>query len=197
MKKQEKRRQNCVFCNKEIIQKYNYFRKYCSKECEYNFNVKKRAEKNKKRYSEKIKPTKKFFQPIQIKCKNCAEIFISKTPTKIFCSKECRKEYYKNEYNKFMIGEYSEYFKNSKFYPFLKLRFEIFKRDNFQCQYCGRTPRKDKCKLVIDHIIPISKKGVTKSFNLITSCEACNYGKKDILLEEKQLNTIIIENETK
>ena len=47
-----------------------------------------------------------------------------------------------------------------------KLRFEIFKRDNFTCRYCGKkTP---EVVLEIDHIIPKSKKGKDDESNLIT-----------------------------
>ena len=38
-----------------------------------------------------------------------------------------------------------------------KLRFEVFKRDGFQCQYCGKTP--PAITLEIDHINPKSKRG--------------------------------------
>jgi hypothetical protein len=61
-----------------------------------------------------------------------------------------------------------------------KLRFEILKRDNFTCQYCGGTPRMGYI-LQIDHIIPLSKGGLTEKENLITSCWVCNSGKSNIL----------------
>ncbi len=56
-------------------------------------------------------------------------------------------------------------------------RFEIFKRDNFTCQYCGSTP--PTVVLVVDHILPVSKGGGDEITNKITSCEACNQGKAD------------------
>ena len=71
--------------------------------------------------------------------------------------------------------------------PSLKLRFKIFNRDNFTCQYCGRTI-KDGIKLEIDHILPVSKDGKTTSKNLITSCFDCNRGKRDFLLNEHYKN---------
>lgn len=58
-----------------------------------------------------------------------------------------------------------------------KLRFEVFKRDSFSCQYCGSTP--PKVILEVDHIIPVSKKGTNDFDNLITSCFDCNRGKSD------------------
>lgn len=62
-----------------------------------------------------------------------------------------------------------------------KLRFDIFKRDNFTCQYCGkRTP---EVILEIDHVIPKSKGGSDEPENLITSCFECNRGKGAGLLE--------------
>lgn len=55
------------------------------------------------------------------------------------------------------------------------IRFEVFKRDSFTCQYCGRqTPQ---TILEIDHIIPKSKGGTDDINNLITSCFDCNRGK--------------------
>lgn len=56
-----------------------------------------------------------------------------------------------------------------------KKRFEIFKRDNFTCQYCGKVS--PQVVLEVDHIIPKSKKGSDKPENLITSCFDCNRGK--------------------
>jgi 5-methylcytosine-specific restriction endonuclease McrA len=60
------------------------------------------------------------------------------------------------------------------------LRFEVFKRDSFTCQYCGRqTPQ---VILEIDHIIPKSKGGTDHINNLVTSCFDCNRGKGNIPL---------------
>jgi len=66
---------------------------------------------------------------------------------------------------------------------YLKLRFKILNRDNFTCQYCGRTPS-DGIKLEVDHILPVSKGGKANPDNLITTCFDCNRGKKDFLLNE-------------
>jgi hypothetical protein len=56
-----------------------------------------------------------------------------------------------------------------------KKRFEIFKRDSFQCQYCGASA--PEVILEIDHIKPVSKGGKNDIVNLITSCFDCNRGK--------------------
>lgn len=55
------------------------------------------------------------------------------------------------------------------------LRFEIFKRDGFACQYCGATP--PKAVLHIDHINPVKLGGDNDPDNLITACQSCNSGK--------------------
>ena len=59
-----------------------------------------------------------------------------------------------------------------------KLRFEVFKRDGFRCQYCGRSPKKDESVVLhLDHIHPKSKGGKETKENLITACLECNIGK--------------------
>jgi len=63
----------------------------------------------------------------------------------------------------------------------LRMRFEVLNRDNFTCQYCGRTPQ-DGIKLVVDHRNPVSNGGETKFDNLITSCFECNAGKSNFIL---------------
>lgn len=60
-------------------------------------------------------------------------------------------------------------------------RFEVFKRDNFTCQYCGNKP--PACILEVDHIVPVSKGGGNEKLNLITACFDCNRGKHDKKLE--------------
>jgi hypothetical protein len=54
-------------------------------------------------------------------------------------------------------------------------RFEVFKRDNFTCQYCGSTP--PKAVLHVDHINPVKLGGGNEPDNLITACDHCNLGK--------------------
>lgn len=64
-----------------------------------------------------------------------------------------------------------------------KLRFEVFKRDSFTCQYCGKSS--PSVILEIDHIHPVSKGGnETDILNLITSCRECNSGKGDRLIAD-------------
>jgi len=55
------------------------------------------------------------------------------------------------------------------------LRFEIFKRDLFTCQYCGATP--PAVVLHLDHIQALADGGADDEHNLITACVACNLGK--------------------
>lgn len=63
-----------------------------------------------------------------------------------------------------------------------KQRFEVFKRDNFTCGYCGQKP--PAVVLEVDHINPRSKGGSDGIGNLITACKDCNRGKSAILLED-------------
>ena len=56
-----------------------------------------------------------------------------------------------------------------------KLRFEIFKRDSFACQYCGK--KAPEVVLQCDHIKPVADGGTNDILNLITSCVDCNFGK--------------------
>lgn len=72
---------------------------------------------------------------------------------------------------------------------FLSLRFKVFLRDNFTCQYCGRTT-KDNIKLQVDHILPRSKGGKDEFDNFTTSCSNCNVGKTDILLELNEIKKL-------
>lgn len=55
------------------------------------------------------------------------------------------------------------------------VRFEVFKRDGFKCQYCGAQP--PDVTLEADHVIPLAEGGPNDMDNLITSCFACNRGK--------------------
>lgn len=56
-----------------------------------------------------------------------------------------------------------------------KTRFEVFKRDKFTCQYCGK--RAPDVVLHCDHIEPVAAGGKGDILNLITACVDCNAGK--------------------
>ena len=62
-----------------------------------------------------------------------------------------------------------------------KIRFEVFKRDKFTCQYCGRSA--PDVVLQVDHIKPMSKGGGDDILNLATSCFDCNSGKSNRTLD--------------
>ena len=64
-----------------------------------------------------------------------------------------------------------------------KIRFEVFKRDSFTCQYCGR--KAPDVVLEVDHIKPIKADGSNDMMNLITSCFDCNRGKGKRELTQK------------
>ena len=66
-----------------------------------------------------------------------------------------------------------------------KIRFEVFKRDSFRCQYCGRSA--PDVILEVDHIVPVAEGGKNDVMNLITSCRDCNRGKGKYLLTKSEV----------
>lgn len=61
--------------------------------------------------------------------------------------------------------------------PSKRFRFQVFNRDGFKCQYCGRSAK--ETVLEVDRKIPGSKGGKYTLDNSITSCIDCNRGKSD------------------
>jgi HNH endonuclease len=57
-----------------------------------------------------------------------------------------------------------------------KTRFDVFKRDGFQCAYCGAHPS-ETVLLEVDHIHPVAEGGTNDMDNLVTACWDCNRGK--------------------
>lgn len=65
--------------------------------------------------------------------------------------------------------------------PIVKFnRKEIFRRDNFTCQYCGR----QSSNLTIDHVIPRHLGGDTQWDNVVTACPRCNHLKGGMTPEQ-------------
>lgn len=58
--------------------------------------------------------------------------------------------------------------------PRVKLtRREVFIRDHYTCQYCGRQAH----DLTIDHVVPKSRGGSHAWDNLVSACKSCNHRK--------------------
>ena len=51
-----------------------------------------------------------------------------------------------------------------------KVMWEVFRRDNYTCRYCGN----DKIPLTVDHVVLWEDMGPSIPMNLITSCRKCN-----------------------
>ena len=51
-----------------------------------------------------------------------------------------------------------------------KIMWEVFRRDNYTCRYCGE----DKQPMTVDHMVLWEKGGPSIPMNLITSCRKCN-----------------------
>lgn len=62
----------------------------------------------------------------------------------------------------------------------------LFLRDNFTCQYCGRSrgELKDKEQLTREHIIPRDKGGKDIWKNVTTACNKCNNKKANRFLKD-------------
>lgn len=64
----------------------------------------------------------------------------------------------------------------------VRTRFEVFKRDDFTCRYCGK--KSPEVVLEVDHIVPRAEGGSDDEMNLATSCWDCNHGKAAVPLAE-------------
>ncbi|MCC6147441.1 MAG: HNH endonuclease [Anaerolineaceae bacterium] len=65
-------------------------------------------------------------------------------------------------------------------------RREIFRRDNYTCQYCGKVGG----NLTVDHIIPRHLHGQHDWTNLVTACSACNHRKGGRTIMEAELRLL-------
>ena len=61
-------------------------------------------------------------------------------------------------------------------------RANVFSRDGYRCQYCGRLS--DARGLNLDHVLPRSRGGASSWENVVSSCVACNLRKGGKLPEE-------------
>jgi len=69
-----------------------------------------------------------------------------------------------------------------------RLRFEILRRDNYTCRYCGASA--PEAKLTIDHVTPTALGGRDEPTNLVTACQDCNTGKTSIPPDAPTVNDV-------
>lgn len=58
--------------------------------------------------------------------------------------------------------------------------WNVFRRDNYTCQYCG----KNDVPLTVDHIILWEKDGATAEDNLVSACRKCNKTRGNMEFDE-------------
>lgn len=71
----------------------------------------------------------------------------------------------------------------------LPTRRNIFARDKWKCQYCGKTSRDNKT-VTIDHVLPRSRGGDSSWTNLVTACNRCNTAKGNKTPKESRMNLL-------
>lgn len=59
-----------------------------------------------------------------------------------------------------------------------RTRFEVLRRDEHTCQYCGA--KAPDVMLHVDHVMPVSLGGSDRPDNLVAACKDCNTGKASI-----------------
>jgi 5-methylcytosine-specific restriction endonuclease McrA len=65
-------------------------------------------------------------------------------------------------------------------------RKEVFRRDNYTCQYCGRRTH----SLTMDHVVPRHRGGDHVWENLISACPTCNRRKGGKTLEQARMHLL-------
>lgn len=66
----------------------------------------------------------------------------------------------------------------------------LFQRDHNLCLYCGL--QFSSAKLTRDHIIPVSRGGLSIWENCVTACERCNHKKADRTPEEARMKLLAV-----
>lgn len=69
-----------------------------------------------------------------------------------------------------------------------RVRYEVMRRDNHACRYCGAMA--PNAKLTIDHVVPVALGGSDDPSNLVTACRDCNAGKTSTSPSEKLVDDV-------
>lgn len=57
------------------------------------------------------------------------------------------------------------------------LRYEVLRRCNFACYYCGAVASLGLTEIHIEHVVPRALGGTDEDHNLVAACQHCNAGK--------------------
>lgn len=63
-----------------------------------------------------------------------------------------------------------------------RTRYEVLRRDNHACRYCGGMA--PDVKLTVDHVMPKALGGSDDPSNLVAACRDCNYGKASTMPDD-------------
>ncbi len=166
--------QHCIVCG--VVIGTNTAKKYCSEKCRYEENKEKYLKQQREAYT----PTAK----VDRTCSICGNIFKGKK-TLAFCSSECRtvkaKEDKANQQSRRRAIK-------KKAFVSRVIRNEIYNRDEWMCQICGKKVDNNKkaphpLSPSIDHIIPLAKGGTHEPKNVQLAHFYCNSKKSDGLVE--------------
>jgi len=161
----------CLYCRRSYRSCVSN-QKYCSQNCGSA------ARKGKYYTTQKEMLAKRI-------CEICSKVYPPNRSNQKYCSKKCLRQANKARQQEFT----EEQWLSGEGGVWLRLRFEILRRDDFCCQYCGRSA-KEGVALHLDHVVPKSKGGVFEPSNLVTACLGCNLGKRDVVLTQREADPI-------
>lgn len=71
-----------------------------------------------------------------------------------------------------------------------RLRFDVLRRCNFACYYCGVPASLGLKQLHVDHVIPVALGGTNDPWNLVAACWDCNAGKTNTVPSEELVRQV-------
>jgi len=76
--------------------------------------------------------------------------------------------------------------------PAILTKRNLFIRDKYTCQYCGRAKSQFKPQefLTVDHVIPQARGGTNTWLNVVSACSTCNNLKGDTPLEKTRMRLL-------
>lgn len=72
-----------------------------------------------------------------------------------------------------------------------RLRYEVLRRDNHACRYCGATA--PDAPLTVDHVVPVALGGPSTPENLVTACRDCNAGKSSTAPDATLVGDVMVD----